>query len=280
MSAFLFTWNPKKWPWGQLEADRRKIERKGHARRYWRIHANRMAKKGDVGFLMRLGKHPKGIMGVGVIRRDPEYRVDPDRGGRKIWLVDVEWEVLLNAESEPILSLDSLREQVDAGFRWTPQNSGNSIQGETFERLTRVWQKFLVGEVVDVSDQGKDAVAVSEGRWLERVHYIRERNARLVSRKKGIVLKKTGKLACEVCRFDFLRTYGEIGRNFAECHHRLPLSQIGPGSLTRLDDLAIVCANCHRMLHAGKQVRSIEELAAMVKCRKRSGHKSARPYHG
>ena len=34
-----------------------------------------------------------------------------------------------------------------------------------------------------------------------------------------------------------------------ECHHLLPLSQSGV-TTTRLSDLALVCSNCHRVLHA------------------------------
>jgi 5-methylcytosine-specific restriction protein A len=34
-----------------------------------------------------------------------------------------------------------------------------------------------------------------------------------------------------------------------ECHHRKPLASLRPGQRTRLSDLALVCPNCHRMLH-------------------------------
>jgi 5-methylcytosine-specific restriction protein A len=62
-------------------------------------------------------------------------------------------------------------------------------------------------------------------------------------------MEATGRLECEVCGFDFFETYGERGNGFAECHHKLALSH-GTRS-TYLRDLAVVCANCHRMFHRG-----------------------------
>ena len=54
--------------------------------------------------------------------------------------------------------------------------------------------------------------------------------------------------------------YGDIGEGFIECHHLLPLSQIRPNQVTKLSDLATVCANCHRMLHRGGYALSLEKL--------------------
>jgi 5-methylcytosine-specific restriction protein A len=98
-----------------------------------------------------------------------------------------------------------------------------------------------------------------EGRVLYRVHKTRER--RRSEEKKRAILGATGRLECEACGFDFLTTYGERGRGFAECHHKLPLSD--GTRRTYLRDLAIVCANCHRMLHRG-DLLSVEELRGIL----------------
>ena len=89
-----------------------------------------------------------------------------------------------------------------------------------------------------------DAETYPEGRLLYRLHRKRERNQALIRRKK----QQASSLACEVCGFDFHATYGELGRDYAECHHTKPVSTMQPGDTTQLADLAIVCANCHRML--------------------------------
>ena len=82
----------------------------------------------------------------------------------------------------------------------------------------------------------EDEEGVVEGRVLYRVHKTRERLRS--AEKKRAVLKETGRLACEVCGFDFVETYGERGRGFAECHHTLPLST--GTRTTYLRDLSIV----------------------------------------
>jgi 5-methylcytosine-specific restriction protein A len=104
-----------------------------------------------------------------------------------------------------------------------------------------------------------------EGRILTQLHKQRERDPKLAKRKKDKVLKDTGRLACEVCSFDFAEVYGELGFGFAECHHLIPLSELDMEKTVRLSDLAIVCANCHRMLHRRDEVLSILELKKHLK---------------
>ena len=54
---------------------------------------------------------------------------------------------------------------------------------------------------------------------------------------------------CRVCGFRFEKRYGKLGAEFAEAHHLVPLGKLRGQTRTRLEDLATVCANCHRMLH-------------------------------
>jgi len=101
-------------------------------------------------------------------------------------------------------------------------------------------------------EPGEDDLEVSEGRLLTRLHRVRERDRRLVERKKKVAMAGQGALPCEVCGFDFAATYGTLGDQFIEAHHIVPLAEAGPVTV-RLADLALVCSNCHRMLHRGKQ---------------------------
>jgi len=91
----------------------------------------------------------------------------------------------------------------------------------------------------------------SEGRLPTRLHRVRERDRKLVERKKATALARQGSLPCEVYGFDFAATYGPLGERFIEAHHILPLARAG-ATTTRLADLALVCSNCHRMLHRAK----------------------------
>jgi predicted HNH restriction endonuclease len=65
--------------------------------------------------------------------------------------------------------------------------------------------------------------------------------------------------------FDFFAVYGEIGRNFAECHHALPISDLAEARETRLSDLAIGCANCLPMLHRARPWKTVQELKKLVR---------------
>tara|TARA_B100001123_G_C15133997_1_gene956573 strand:+ start:110 stop:847 length:738 start_codon:yes stop_codon:yes gene_type:complete len=104
-----------------------------------------------------------------------------------------------------------------------------------------------------------------EGRLLLSVHRRRERNATLSKNKKRSALRKFGKLICEVCDFVFSEKYGEIGEGFIEAHHKMPLSELPPGIVkTKLSDLALVCSNCHRMLHKKGGRESVESLKTTV----------------
>lgn len=99
-----------------------------------------------------------------------------------------------------------------------------------------------------------------EGQSKLRVHVQRERNQALVSTAKRRFKEAHGHLFCEVCGFDFSDTYGELGDDFIEAHHRVPLSESYDLVETSVDDLAMVCANCHRMLHRTKPWLTVEQL--------------------
>jgi 5-methylcytosine-specific restriction enzyme A len=102
-----------------------------------------------------------------------------------------------------------------------------------------------------------------EGRLLFRQHRMRERDPEITRRKKAAAMDRLARLACEVCDFDFAATYGQLGEGFIECHHRLPLATAGIRT-TQLDDLALVCPNCHRMLHRSRPALTVEALRKLI----------------
>jgi ribosomal protein L44E len=78
------------------------------------------------------------------------------------------------------------------------------------------------------------------------------------------VRHETGRLQCEVCGFDFESVYGELGSGFAECHHTKPLADLRAAETTKVADLAIVCANCHRMIHRRRPWLSLDQLKGVI----------------
>lgn len=108
-----------------------------------------------------------------------------------------------------------------------------------------------------------DELVGLEGKQLRRMVTHRSREVKLRNAK----IAKTkelcgGRLICEVpgCGFEFAEVYGAIGKDFAHVHHLTPLSQLDGAKNTLLEDLAIVCANCHAMIHRGGECRNIETL--------------------
>lgn len=95
-------------------------------------------------------------------------------------------------------------------------------------------------------------------------HLRRERNRALVDAKKAATLTAMGRLCCEVCGFDFSATYGALGKGFCEVHHLVPLSASSAQVTTTLDDLAILCSNCHRIIHRSAPMLSVAELSKVI----------------
>lgn len=105
---------------------------------------------------------------------------------------------------------------------------------------------------------------VQEGAVIYKLHKYRERDVGIVLKKKSVVFENSGKLLCEACEFDFNEKYGELGFKYIECHHRTPLSEFTSTSKTTLFDLALVCSNCHRMLHRKTDGLSVEGLKRLI----------------
>jgi 5-methylcytosine-specific restriction enzyme A len=88
-----------------------------------------------------------------------------------------------------------------------------------------------------------------------RVHKRIERNAALVKKVK----QKKG-CTCEVCGANFEKRYGPIGLGYIEAHHLRPLASL-KGSKVAMNperDFAVLCANCHRMVHRSGLVDDIQ----------------------
>lgn len=101
-----------------------------------------------------------------------------------------------------------------------------------------------------------------EGEKRRRYIQHRRRECQLRAKKIAEAMHRDGgRLICEVpnCGFDFLRIYGPLGKG--QVHHKIPLSEApDDGRPARLEDLAIVCANCHVMIHLGGECREMASL--------------------
>lgn len=125
-------------------------------------------------------------------------------------------------------------------------------------------------EDVDLFD-----LSAREGRKKLVTHLRRERSRKLVTAKKAAVLKATGALACEACDFRFDEVYGELGGDYCEVHHRKLLAGRNGVNHTSMADLAILCSNCHRMIHRTTPMLSVDAFRNKYLTKHSSGHAKA-----
>jgi hypothetical protein len=112
-------------------------------------------------------------------------------------------------------------------------------------------------------DEIDEEIDGAEGSVSKRMVKHRKREAKLRREKIRATLATHGRLVCEVpnCGFDFQDRYGPLGFGYAEVHHKVPLADLdAAGTQTRLKDLAVVCANCHRIIHKGSECRPLKGL--------------------
>lgn len=72
---------------------------------------------------------------------------------------------------------------------------------------------------------------------------------------------------CAACGFSFEEKYGEVGIDFIQVHHIVPVTQLGSGyQLDPVTDLVPLCANCHAIAHLGVGIpRTVAELRRMIR---------------
>ncbi|GLU34028.1 HNH endonuclease [Trinickia caryophylli] len=100
---------------------------------------------------------------------------------------------------------------------------------------------------MEVADTFAPDTEFAEGRIVSELHSRREREPklreRLLSARRG-----RGKLFCEMCGEPPPAANAALKESHFEVHHIVPLSYAG-ARITRLADVALLCANCHRLLH-------------------------------
>lgn len=90
-----------------------------------------------------------------------------------------------------------------------------------------------------------------------------KRNAEL--RAKAIELYK---LDCYVCGCNFEEKYGDYGAGYIELHHLWLLADSKGERESTVDDVRVVCSNCHSVLHhQGRTPMDIDKLRAFVQAR-------------
>ncbi len=136
------------------------------------------------------------------------------------------------------------------------------ITPETAELFNRLWHTQQHTETLDGFLEDEDRRVYKEGRKITRTLNQRGRNRQLVEEAKRHHKQENGHLTCEVCGFDFEAFYGV---NYIEAHHETPLSSLNEETENTIDDLRLLCANCHRAIHSQKTPIPVDVLRQRLK---------------
>jgi hypothetical protein len=83
-----------------------------------------------------------------------------------------------------------------------------------------------------------------EGKNKIITHLKKERRPHFIKKCKVYFKKHNGELRCEICEMSFSKTYGEIGEDFIEAHHTLPIGELEKATKIEIEDIIMVCSNC------------------------------------
>jgi len=92
-----------------------------------------------------------------------------------------------------------------------------------------------------------DDAEFAEGRVITELHKRRERDPKLRS-KLIASRRKNASLRCDMCGTKPISNNPHIMEAQFESHHIIPLSAF-QARVTRLSEMALLCASCHRLLH-------------------------------
>ena len=144
----------------------------------------------------------------------------------------------------------------------TPLPSEDVLRQDLRQMAHLYRQLTFRGGINDPEESGPETTETQSYTGAEdkrRFHY-----HRVIDRNKALAreAKKIHGHICQVCGFDFVAVYGPLGLEYIEAHHLTPLSQLsdsGPVQLDAAHDFAVVCANCHRMIHRKNAPATFDE---------------------
>jgi 5-methylcytosine-specific restriction protein A len=262
MATYIFTWNPKNWAWDNFESLVAASKAGRHVKDHWSTGNNKSIKKGERFFLLRQGTE-RGIVAAGITTsgwfQKDHWKVDKQG---KANYAHVRFDTIVPLAER--LATEVLLTRMSE-FNWLRvQASGVSISDKLATALERIWLEHLGGFYLHSGEQPIGRTFL-EG----AIHSISvdayERNPQA----RNACIAHYG-CQCVVCGFNFVDTYGSIGKDFTHVHHLKELASItGEHEVDPVNDLRPVCPNCHAMLHVESPSMPIEKLRKIIHARRR-----------
>jgi predicted HNH restriction endonuclease len=232
---------------------------------YWRTPTHKdKIRLGDRVYMWRAGPDA-GVIASGHVVELPttgDKLKHPDALGADLWMAEKQVERRNDPEVPKVgVSIDAVRLTPEEGmiprskFLADPLLSRARViklaNGTVFpvkpEEAVKIQELWGGGSFTSVDPIETSAL---EGDKKLASHRKRERSRFLVAKKMQLA-RSQGPIRCEVCLLPEDGVYPPIlASRVFEVHHLKPLSDSDSIVRTTLNDLAIVCANCHRAIHA------------------------------
>lgn len=229
----------------------------GRAVGRWTVDGNSAVFPGADAWLMLRGSHGGGLIGHGTVASDPypaSDNADSDDGGTRH--LDVAVDALLQWGEEIPAAI--LTERIP-GVRWDAEHGlPIEIPAEHEAAVRFLWAEHAPAQVDPTTPPPgtlpENALATAAVNRYEQDPQ---------ARKACIDHHGTN---CSACGFSFEAFYGDIGKDFIQVHHIVPVSLLSEDyELDPLSDLVPLCPNCHAMAHRRKPVPyTPAELRAMI----------------
>jgi len=101
-----------------------------------------------------------------------------------------------------------------------------------------------------------------EGENKYSIHLLIERSKSLRQSKIEKFIEEHGSIFCELCQINMKTTYPWLTMDYIEVHHIVPLSELNEPTCNSLEDLVLLCPNCHMAVHQGSAQDNL--LEAMI----------------
>lgn len=146
MKTYLLAWNPKRWKWDSIAKMSEDVKLGKVVQDRWSTGTSKQQQKADRFFLIWLGEEPKGIFASGIIVRDSfkDLHWDEEKSslGKTTNHVEIQYDVLLNPDTEPILPRALLNDPPFSEMHWDTQMSGVQIAENIVIELENLWLSF------------------------------------------------------------------------------------------------------------------------------------------
>ncbi|MFM7129083.1 MAG: HNH endonuclease, partial [bacterium] len=214
----------------------------------------------DTVFIWRAGEN-SGVIAIGHVVELPVPASDvkyPDLLGQNYWIAqnaldsDLKTGVLIEeirlTESSGMIQRKTVQENEVLGRNpiiTLPRGTVFKLNRDETNELLNLWQS---NNIVETDGE-------LEGNRKTRLHYLIERSRSLRNLKLNRYRGEFGELKCELCGIEENEIYpASFSNSIFEVHHLTPVSKYKTQKRTMIEDLAILCSNCHRAVHCNNEV--------------------------